>query len=86
MAANSVRKQQSTLREAIQGVGGIRAAPAKELAGTGSQDRRFPDFLSHNRWLRETGSTEPPLDVVDTTDPSARGDSEAIAAWIRERL
>jgi hypothetical protein len=55
--------------------------------GPGSQDHRFPDFLSHNRWLRENaGSTEPPMDIVDTTGQAREETAEAIAAWIRERL
>lgn len=55
--------------------------------GPGSQDHRFPDFLSHNRWLRENaGSTTPPMDVLDTTDQAPGETAEAIAAWIRERL
>jgi hypothetical protein len=54
---------------------------------TGSQDHRFPDFVSHNRWLRErAGSTEPPMQTVDTTRQSPAETAEAIAAWIRERL
>ena len=55
--------------------------------GPGSQDHRFPDFLSHNRWLRDNaGSTTPPMDIIDTTRQAPWETGEAIADWIRERL
>jgi hypothetical protein len=53
----------------------------------GSQDHRFPDFLAHNRWLRENGgTTEPPMHVLDTTHQSPDETTDAVATWVRERL
>lgn len=55
--------------------------------GPGSQDHRFPDFLNHNRWLREHASaTTPPMDVIDSTRQTPEETAEAVAAWVRERL
>jgi predicted kinase len=55
--------------------------------GPGSQDHRFPNFLNHNEWLRANASTtEPPMTVIDTTLQTPEETTEAVAAWIRERL
>jgi hypothetical protein len=55
--------------------------------GPGSQDHRFPSFLSHNRWLRDNAaSTDPPMAVVDTTSQAPEETADAIAAWIHRRL
>ena len=55
--------------------------------GLGSQDHRIPDFLNHNRWLRENASTtEPPMDVIDSTHQTPEETTEAVAAWIRSKL
>lgn len=55
--------------------------------GVGSQDHRFPHFLSHNRWLREhAGTTEPPMDVIDSTHQTPDETTDAVAAWIRSKL
>jgi hypothetical protein len=55
--------------------------------GPGSEDHRFPNFLSHNRWLRENArTTDPPMHVIDTTHQTPDETTDAVAAWIRERL
>ena len=54
--------------------------------GLGLQDHRIPDFLNHNRWLRRTSTTEPPMDVIDSTHQTPEEMTEAVAAWIRSKL
>jgi hypothetical protein len=55
--------------------------------GPGSQDHRFPDFLAHNRWLREHArTTHPPMDVIDSTHQLPDETEAVVARWIRERL
>jgi len=55
--------------------------------GPGSQDHRLPHFLNHNQWLRENASsTEPPMDVIDSTHQTPEETTVAVAAWIRSRL
>jgi hypothetical protein len=47
----------------------------------------LPHFLNHNRWLRENASTtQPPMDVIDSTHQTPEETTEAVAAWIRPRL
>ena len=58
-----------------------------QARGPAFQDDRIPKYLNHNRWLQENAaSTDPPMDVIDTTSQSPNETAAALAAWIRSRL
>lgn len=54
----------------------------------GSEDSDyFAPSLRFNDWLHEhAGSTEPPMDLLDTTGRTAEETASEIASWVRARL
>jgi hypothetical protein len=60
---------------------------ARELPDDISLRPEFPDFLNHNRWLRESAArTAPPMELLDITTLAPAESAARVANWARARL
>jgi broad-specificity NMP kinase len=53
----------------------------------GATDERIEEMQSFNRWLKaNAASTEPPIELLDTSDADPSETVAAVASWVRQRL
>ncbi|MGX7824110.1 AAA family ATPase [Actinokineospora sp. 24-640] len=66
----------------------LRARLLARPSWRGWQDeRRIADMLRFNAWVKDNAAaTDPPMDLLDTSDVPAEETALAVAAWVRARL